>query len=493
VNGAKPDPRNAALKYLWARERIKFLDDYRGAGEDPAKVAEVTKLGLDYNLLTAYTSFIAIEEVPVNDDPNGLRTVKQALPLPQGVSDLAVGFDLGIEGLSGLPMPGKTAGWALIFGLVLLLLLGLCGFIWFGRRRLTTVRNLLFVLGLAAGLSACGHSPTRSGGDSVTFLLGEDRSSRNPYFKLAADYFRTNHLEKTDREISGCRSLLDVRDFLANNRPASGPWHRINFVVHGNQWTGMNFPVSPGVPRATTKSLYQAAFLGLPASAIDSSTQIVVHGCNLGRDTALLVGLSWAFGHASGVFPVVISARYFNLFDQPSEQPAPLKRFLADSRFVIFPSSQFPGNSLIAKQLAEKYPDDTTNWRKALSRLKPDQPGASYVHYFTIPVKWTAIYPDSTNRPTLDNLPEQYRWIAMQTELSAQLTDIGIAAQQFNWTFTKTDYETTDGQKLPALTAEGRATIYCILQPLKEVKNGQVLLMQPEVADRRFYTVVQGG
>jgi len=28
---------------------------------------------------------------------------------------------------------------------------------------------------------------------------------------------------------------------------------------------------------------------------------------------------------------------------------------------------------------------------------------------------------------------------------------------------------------------------------LKEVKDGQVLLMQPEVADRRFYTVVQGG
>jgi len=45
---------------------------------------------LKYNLLTQYTSFIAVREVVTN--PNGsAEDVKQPLPLPLRVSDLAVG------------------------------------------------------------------------------------------------------------------------------------------------------------------------------------------------------------------------------------------------------------------------------------------------------------------------------------------------------------------------------------------------------------------
>jgi Ca-activated chloride channel family protein len=50
----------------------------------------VTQLGLTYNLLTAYTSFVAIDtEVRLIDGQ--AVTVKQPLPLPEGVSDYAVG------------------------------------------------------------------------------------------------------------------------------------------------------------------------------------------------------------------------------------------------------------------------------------------------------------------------------------------------------------------------------------------------------------------
>jgi len=50
----------------------------------------VTNLGLTYNLLTAYTSFIAVDSQIrlIEGQPT---TVKQPLPLPQGVSDYAVG------------------------------------------------------------------------------------------------------------------------------------------------------------------------------------------------------------------------------------------------------------------------------------------------------------------------------------------------------------------------------------------------------------------
>jgi len=80
---------NHALKYLWARERIKLLSDYNLLKQNDERIKEVTNLGLTYNLLTAYTSFIAVDNLVRNKDGK-FETVKQPLPLPQGVSDYAV-------------------------------------------------------------------------------------------------------------------------------------------------------------------------------------------------------------------------------------------------------------------------------------------------------------------------------------------------------------------------------------------------------------------
>jgi len=80
---------NTALRYLWARHRIKMLSDYNNLQATDERVREVTNLGLTYNLLTAYTSFVAIDSL-VRNQGGDQATVKQPLPLPQGVSDLAV-------------------------------------------------------------------------------------------------------------------------------------------------------------------------------------------------------------------------------------------------------------------------------------------------------------------------------------------------------------------------------------------------------------------
>ncbi len=90
VASAKPLDTNAALRYLWARHRIALLSDYNNLSPQDERVKEVTTLGLTYNLLTAYTSFLAIDSQVRLVDGKAV-TVKQALPLPQGVSDLAVG------------------------------------------------------------------------------------------------------------------------------------------------------------------------------------------------------------------------------------------------------------------------------------------------------------------------------------------------------------------------------------------------------------------
>jgi Ca-activated chloride channel family protein len=83
------DAHNEALRYLWARERIARLDDYGKVGADVKE--EVTKLGLRYYLMTQYTSFVAVDTVV--RDTGEVVTVKQPLPLPEGVSDYAVGGD----------------------------------------------------------------------------------------------------------------------------------------------------------------------------------------------------------------------------------------------------------------------------------------------------------------------------------------------------------------------------------------------------------------
>ena len=76
---------------LWARQRIAELSDLQELKLDDARKAEVTQLGLRFNLLTKYTSFIAIDEVVRRVATEPLRTVVQPSLLPEGVSNLAVG------------------------------------------------------------------------------------------------------------------------------------------------------------------------------------------------------------------------------------------------------------------------------------------------------------------------------------------------------------------------------------------------------------------
>jgi len=111
-----PETGNSALRYLWARSRIARLDDYQRVGQDPKRVEEITKLGLDYHLLTNYTSFIAVDHRVRNPKPEDAETVKQPLPLPEGVSNFAVGGSVPTspepELFALLGVAGAVAAWA---------------------------------------------------------------------------------------------------------------------------------------------------------------------------------------------------------------------------------------------------------------------------------------------------------------------------------------------------------------------------------------------
>ena len=126
---------NPALRPLWARERVRTLSDdaavtrqERGGARDGEAAREIASLGVTYELLTDYTSFVGVDETP-RPGLADATTVKQPIPLPQGVSNDAVGGGGGqqivVTGGQGpkagaVPEPGKTGLMMLALAAVLL-------------------------------------------------------------------------------------------------------------------------------------------------------------------------------------------------------------------------------------------------------------------------------------------------------------------------------------------------------------------------------------
>jgi Ca-activated chloride channel family protein len=107
VDSATPAEANAALGYLWARHRIQLLADYNRLRADDRRIEEVTQLGLTYHLLTRYTSFVAVDS-RVRNTNGQPESVTQPLPLPEGVSDLAVSSE-AVRTLAA-PQPQRSGG-----------------------------------------------------------------------------------------------------------------------------------------------------------------------------------------------------------------------------------------------------------------------------------------------------------------------------------------------------------------------------------------------
>jgi Ca-activated chloride channel family protein len=83
-------PQHDVLATLWARTRIDDLmgQDYGGAqnGHMRSDLQEtVTQLGLEYRLMTQFTSFVAVEEMTITDG-GAPRRVEVPVEMPEGVS-----------------------------------------------------------------------------------------------------------------------------------------------------------------------------------------------------------------------------------------------------------------------------------------------------------------------------------------------------------------------------------------------------------------------
>lgn len=128
VDAPTPDADAVALKHLWARQRIAQLGDEEALMGGQTQREPITTLGLKYGLLTQYTSFIAVDQVVRTQQ--AAVPVDHPLPLPEGVSKLAVG---GTAAAFGAVVP-STPEPRLVFALLVIGLLGMAA--WGRRQRL---------------------------------------------------------------------------------------------------------------------------------------------------------------------------------------------------------------------------------------------------------------------------------------------------------------------------------------------------------------------
>jgi len=112
----------AALRHLWARNRISALSDQEALEGGDTYAKAITDLGLQYNLLTQYTSFIAIDQVVRNKAPADSTGVNQPSPLPEGVENSALGTEV--------PSTPEPATWGAIA-----MTLSVLGMLAYRRRR----------------------------------------------------------------------------------------------------------------------------------------------------------------------------------------------------------------------------------------------------------------------------------------------------------------------------------------------------------------------
>lgn len=116
IDLAANEPRHDVLASLWARTRIEALmsQDYAGAqnGNMNDEVRnQVTKLGLEFRLMTQFTAFVAVEE-RVTNEGGKVRRIEVVVDMPEGVNHRGV---FGTEGearklMMVAPAMGQTAG-----------------------------------------------------------------------------------------------------------------------------------------------------------------------------------------------------------------------------------------------------------------------------------------------------------------------------------------------------------------------------------------------
>ena len=98
----RQQPGESGIRTLWAREKVQHLEDLgTKAGQRNQYQADITQLGLDYGIVTRFTSFVAVAKEPVRPPgeplqnkplPNLMPSGSQQQPPSVGMPQTALGL-----------------------------------------------------------------------------------------------------------------------------------------------------------------------------------------------------------------------------------------------------------------------------------------------------------------------------------------------------------------------------------------------------------------
>ncbi|HZN09601.1 MAG TPA: VIT and VWA domain-containing protein [Pyrinomonadaceae bacterium] len=213
------------LAPLWARARIDSLmsEDYFGVQRN--RIREdlknaITQLGMEFRLMTQFTSFVAVEEMVVTDGGR-LRRIEVPVEVPAGVDRLAA-YDAGGGGPTGLFTTYNANGGYIVQG-----------FIGQRNKRAAATSNAApaVTVGAAVSPAAPTPSPNRTRGQ-VTVSGGV--SSVSGDFGLLAEPAKSPEQQKLDRlRFKTHATIFALINRLKNkNEPRIHNWG--NFVREGN-------------------------------------------------------------------------------------------------------------------------------------------------------------------------------------------------------------------------------------------------------------------
>ena len=294
------EPNHDVLATLWARRRIdELMQSYNAAsGNDPAKVTpekeEITQLGLDYRLMTQFTSFVAIDDVvftggepaktvvvPVADDVSVINTnMLSYVTVTAAASQSTVSYagTVTAQSVQQLPLMGRSVQrlLSLVPGTVVTNGTTVDG-VNVSVNGQTPTSNLFQVDGVSGnfGIAQGGQSPgasgagttagvTASGGTSamvplaavnevtITTVAGEPQYGRLPGAVVnVVTSSGTNAFHGALFHFFG-NDVFDANDWFANSRHLGQPPRRLN-----------NFGGTFGGPVVKDKTFFFGSYEGL--------------------------------------------------------------------------------------------------------------------------------------------------------------------------------------------------------------------------------------
>ncbi len=279
LDGVPSRPQNASLKHLWAREKI---DSLGGGYDGGVNEAEITALGLQYNvLLSRHTSFVAVDQVVRNASGEAPKTVDVSLQAPV----TGYGYAEVSPGQRHKRVPSMSMG--------------------------APLRPAELIQTAAIDSIQPQNRPPR---EDITFILGADRDLDNRFYAAARQIYTQHPNHRTEHVVDHLRSMAEVKTYLQANAPTNGqPWGVINLVSHSSPWSGLSVQLdgaSEGDGAGMFdihRALARADFQALPDALIDRHSEVRVIGCALGGQRRLMNLLSQYFGGRDAQRPVVKS------------------------------------------------------------------------------------------------------------------------------------------------------------------------------------------